>query len=108
MPVLFDRDAETGMTTYFDYDPINDQAILTYEQDVSGFLDRMKMLRDDPAISAKGIKEEWWHYCSIPQVVEMQLLKKGLVLSNKDHFKAIMKEINTNYPYLKATDKWHR
>lgn len=108
MPILFDRDAETGMTTYFDYDPINDQAILTYEQDVTGFLDRMKEIRDDPSISAKGMKEEWWHYCSIPQVVEIELMKKGLSLNNKDHFKAILKEINTNYPYLKATEKWHR
>ena len=108
MPVLFDRDPETGMTTYFDYDPINDQAILTYEQDVSGFLDRMKELRDDPTVSANGIRESWWHYASIPQVVEMELMKKGLVLSNKDHFKSILKEINANYPYLKATEKWHR
>ena len=108
MRILFDVDAETGLQTTFDYDPISDKVSLTYEQDVTGFLDRMKDIRNTPEISAKGIKEEWWHYASIPQVVEIELMRKGLFLHNKDHFKAILKEINTNYPWLKATDKWHR
>jgi len=107
VPILFDQDRETGVTTYFDYDPIADQAILTYEQDVSGFLDRMKQLRDDPDYGKKGLKEEWLHYASIPTVVEMELIKKGLYLHNKDHMKAILKEINTNYPYLKSWAKNH-
>ena len=108
MPKLFDFDAETGVKTYFDYDPIQDQVRLTYEQDVSHFLDRMKAIRDNPEISAKGIKEDWWLYCSIPPVVEMELKNKGLDLHNRDHMPAILKEINANYPYLKATEKWHR
>ena len=76
--------------------------------DVSFFLDRMKAIRDNPEISANGMKEDWWYYCSIPEVIEMELMKKGLFLSDKNHTKAILKEINTNYSYLKATDKWHR
>ncbi len=107
MSILFDYDAETGVTTHFDYDPIKDAAILTYSQDVTGFLDRMKMMRNDENYSQKGIKEDWWHYCSIPPVVEMELLKKGLNLNNKDDHKAIFREINANYPYLKSTDKKH-
>lgn len=108
MSILFDIDAETGVKTLYDYDPIRDQVFLTYEQDVSHFLDRMQAIRNNPEISAKGIKEDWWLYCSIPEVVEMELMKKGLQLHNKDHMQAILKEINTNYPWLKATDKWHR
>ena len=108
MPILFDYDADSGVKTLFDYDPIRDQVFLTYEQDVTKFLDQMKAVRDNPEVSAKGIKEDWWHYCSIPEVVEMELMKKGLSLHNKDHMKSILKEINTNYPYLKATEKWHR
>lgn len=108
MPILFDYDAETGVKTYFDYDPIKDQVNLTYEQDVSHFLDRMNELRKNPEISAKGIKEDWWHYCSIPPVVELELKRRGLDLHNRDHMKDILKAINTEFPYLKATDKWHR
>lgn len=107
MPILFDYDAMTGVKTYFDYDPIKDQALLTYEQDVSGFLDRMNDIRNTPEISANGIKEEWWHYCSIPEVVEIDLMNRGLYLHNKNHFKDIMKIINSDYPYLKATTKTH-
>ena len=48
MSILFDYDAETGMQTTFDYDPVKDQVFLNYTQDVSFFLDRMKaMLRAD-------------------------------------------------------------
>ena len=108
MSILFDIDAESGVKTLFDYDPIRDQVFLTYEQDVTGFLDRMQAVRNNPELSDKGIKEDWWHYASIPEVVEIELMKKGLYLHNKDHMKAILKEINANYPYLKATDKWHR
>jgi hypothetical protein len=108
MPILFDYDAETGVKTMFDYDPIKDEVHLSYEQDVTGFLDRMQDIRNNPDISAKGIKEEWWHYCSIPPVVEMELMRKGLYLHNPDDMKAILKIINSDYPYLRATDKWHR
>ena len=108
MAILFDLDPETGIKTLFDYDPIRDQVFLTYEQDVTGFLDQMQAVRNNPELSAKGIKEDWWHYASIPEVIEMELMKKGLSLSNKDHMKSILKEINANYPHLRATDKWHR
>ena len=107
MPILFDFDTETGMKTTFDFDPVRDQVFLTYEQDVSGFLDRMQTVRNDESYSAKGIKEDWWYYASIPEVVELDLIKKGLSLHNPEHMKAIIKEINTNYPYLKATTKKH-
>lgn len=107
MPILFDYDELTGVKTMFDYDPINDQAILSYEQDVSGFLGRMDKIRNAPEISAKGIKEDWWLYCSIPPVVEMELKKKGLTLGKTSDMPRIFKEINANYPYLKATTKHH-
>lgn len=107
MPILFDYDPETGVRQFFDYDPIKDEALITYEQDVSGFLDRMNAIRNNPEFSAKGIKEDWWFYASIPTVVEMELLKKGLKLSDKNHIPAILKEINANYPFLKATTKKH-
>lgn len=108
MPMFFDYDPETGVTETFDFDPISDAVTITATQDVSGFLDRMQEIRNDPSISQRGIREDWWCYASIPTVVELELMKKGLSLSDKNHTKAILKEINENYPYLKRTDKWHR
>ena len=107
MPILFDYDPITGIKEYFDYDPINDAVSITSEQDITLFLDRMNALRNNEDYSKDGIKEEWWHYCSIPSVVELELRKKGLCLENKDHMKQILKEINSNYPFLKATTKKH-
>lgn len=106
--MLFDHDPETGVTEYFDYDPINDSVSITTTQDVTHFLDRMNAIRSNPEISQKGMKEDWWCYASIPVTVELELRKKGLHLDNRDHMKAILREINANYPYLKATTKWHR
>lgn len=108
MPILFDHDPETGVTEYFDYDPIADAVSITTSQDVTGFLDRMNTLRNNGSYSQQGMKEEWWHYCSIPPVVELELRKKGLDLNNKDHMKRILKEINAHYPYLKASTKCHQ
>ncbi len=108
MPLVFDHDPDTGVTEYFDYDPINDAVSITTSQDVTHFLDRMDAIRKTPEISQQGIKEDWWLYASIPTVVELELRKKGLHLENKDHTKAILREINSNYPFLKATTKMHR
>ena len=107
MPILFDFNPDTGVREWFDYDPITDQVCITAEQDVSGFLARMQAIRNSGFSDRKGA-EEWRWYCSIPEVVELELRKRGLELGNKDHFKDILKIINSEYPYLKATDKWHR
>jgi hypothetical protein len=81
------------------------QHIVAFQNFMNSFSN--KMMRNDESYSKKGIKEDWWHYCSIPPVIEMELLKKGLNLNNKDDHKAIFREINANYPYLKSTDKRH-
>lgn len=107
MSIHFDFDPVTGITEVFDYCPVTDQVSITASQDVTAFLDHMNALRKDPSISAKGIKEDWWHYCSIPPVVELHLRNKGLKLEDKNHMKAILREINANFPYLRATDKRH-
>jgi hypothetical protein len=104
---LFDYDPLTGVAEYFDYDRENDVAVIRTVQDVDGFLDEMKRRRQDAELTRKGIKQGWWHYASIPSVVILQLRAKGIDVYNKDHAKAVFREINENYPYLKTTDKKH-
>jgi hypothetical protein len=53
------------------------------------------------------MKESWVHYASIPPIIEMQLKAKGIDIYNKDQTKELLKEINTNYPWLKTTTKHH-
>jgi len=105
--VVFDTDPELGITEYWDYDPINDTFAIVTEQEVTPFLDRMQKIRNECDVWGHGIKEEWLLYASIPTVVELELLKKGLRLDRKEDHKAIFKEINTNYPNLKAVNKKH-
>lgn len=107
MPLLFDSNPETGVTTYFDYDPVKDQVFLTSHQDVTGFLDRMNKLRNDEDYSKQGIKEDWWHFASVPVIVEMELMKRGLYLHDKDAMPKILKVLQSEYPYLLATTKRH-
>lgn len=107
MPILFDYDPVTGLRETFDYDPINDQVLIRTEEDVSPLLDRLKALRNEDEYTRQGIKGDWWHYCTIPATVEMELRKKGIDIYDKNATKAILKEINQNYPWLKATTKRH-
>ena len=108
MPILFDVDPELGIKEYWDYDPVSDSFAIVTEQDVGPFLERMQQLRNNPEISAKGIKEDWWHYASIPTVVELELRKRGIDIYDNIATKDILKVINTEFPYLKATTKTHR
>jgi len=39
--------------------------------------------------------------------VEMELKKKGIDIYNPHQTKELIKEINTNYPYLKTTTAKH-
>ena len=107
MPILFDHDPITGVAQYFDYDPLKDEVSLTSVQDVSGFLDHMNNLRNNEDYSKRGMKKDWWHYASIPAIVEIEMRKKGIDIYDKNATKAIIKEINENYPWLRATTKRH-
>ena len=103
--ILFDKNAD-GTTEYFHHDELTDTTTITTVQDVSGFLDRMKAVRNNTGDKSL-MKEEFWFYASIPAIVEIDLRNKGISIYNKDHTKRILREINENYPYLKATNKKH-
>lgn len=107
MSILFDYDALTGVTQYYDYDPVNDAHSITSTQNIDAFLELLKQKRNDPEAWAKGVKQEWAHYASIPPVIEMALRKKGIDIFNPHQTKELIKEINTNYPFLKVTTAKH-
>ena len=104
------------MSTFFDYNKTNgmrydtedsdgkDEIVVVGTQDVQPILDHMKGKRDD---NDAGIKRGLWHYCTIPTVVQLELLKKGINILNKHQLNDVLREINTNYPHLKATRRHH-
>lgn len=103
--ILFDENKDFGTTQHYSYNPDTDAHTITTVQDVSGLLDVLKTKRS--LTQEHGKAEEWAHYASVPPVVQVELMNKGLNINNPDHLKAIIKEINTNYPYLKSTTKHH-
>ena len=103
MSVFFDYDPNTGVTQTFDYDPVTEDVRLTSTQNLDTFFEAVKQKRDNPEAWAKGVKEEFAHYASIPPVIEMELLKQGIDINNPHQTKELLKAINTKYPFLKVT-----
>lgn len=103
--ILFDKDEFTGSTQHYSYNPDTDTHHLTTTEDVSGLLDALKNKRNQT--QEFGKVEEFAHYCTLPNTVIMELKNKGIDIYDKNCTKRLIKEINTNYPWLKATTKHH-
>lgn len=104
MAEFFDYSAHNGMTYHTEMADDKDM-IIRASQDVEPVLRYIgdKRNRNDNS----GIKRSLWHYCTIPTHVELELLKKGINIHNRHQTKELLKEINTNYSYLKVTRRNH-
>ena len=100
-------DQSGDVSTYMGMDESTGNITIQTVQDVKPFLARMKALRGSADYTKKGIKEDWWHVCSIPSVVIMELRNKGIDVFNKEDEKKMLKEIQANYKFLMATEKRH-
>ena len=107
---LLSYDPTTGMSIYFDYNELTDETTLEYEQDVEPMIERNKALQNDPEYSKQGIKDEMWHYASIPVGLQMKwLVEEGLDVYDDNAWPQISKKLNDpEYRYLKTTAKRHR
>ena len=101
---FFDFDQLTGLAEYVE--EVDGKIHLTYEQDVSAVVDYTKALANE-GLPDGNFRGEGWLYAVIPPVVELELRKKGLNLTNPDDLKRIVDEINQNYPLLKTTHRHH-
>ncbi len=99
MPRIFSQ--EDGVTTYFDYDHLTDNMHFTAVQDATPLLDAMHGKRTQERWN-KEVKEDWVHFASIPPIVELELRQKGINIHDKNCTTRLMKEIQSNYPYLLA------
>jgi len=103
--ILFDQDRLTGSKQFYSYNPATDEHHLTTVEDVSGLLDHLKAKRN--ATPEFGKVEEFAHYATLPNTVIIELMNKGIDINDKNCTKRLISEINTNYPWLKATTKHH-
>lgn len=105
---FFSYDPVTGVRTLFDYDEEKDRAVFRREEDISGIL---KVAAETRATGVQSYinasDEQWFPQAVIPSTVMAELLKKGIDVSRMEgrDATALAKEIETNYPQLKLTDK---
>lgn len=104
MSDFFEYDPVTGVRTDFDYDEATGNVILNRSQDVEALLDYNKALANAGATD-KGIKESWWLYAKIPPIFMLKMRQKGINVEDGRHMDRVLAEINTNFPYLKCTQK---
>ena len=109
MKQVLEYDPWSGITTTFDYDEASDTTIISREQDVSSLLDFNKTLANEDGVTKEGIKNCWWLYANIPNIViEKWLNEHGVNVYDKDHNKAVFRLLNQpEYRYLKTTNKFH-
>jgi hypothetical protein len=105
-----DYDPSSGITTYFDYDHSTDTSIVSMEQDVSTVLEVNKILQSSQSYTKKGMRADWWHYASIPNIViEKWINEFGVNVFDRNHEKKVFSLLNQpEYRYLKTTTKMHR
>ncbi len=82
---------------------------ISYTTDPTMELERNKEKANDAEATRQGIKDEFWHYASIPAGVQLDwLINKGVDVTNQNHSKEMFKLLNDpEYRYLKTTTKHH-
>lgn len=104
---FFDYVPETGTTLWFDYDEDKGDAHITYEQDLTGLVDRNKEFANTGKTD-HGIKDGFWFYASLPVVYQYELVKRGLnPFGTSDEMRECLKVVNREWPWLKVTYKTH-
>lgn len=98
-------DPYTGVTSINVADDDTDEIRTRRVQDVEPLLRSTAETRNTKSADRPG--KDLHAYCTIPVVVQYELLKKGLNVFNPEHMPQILQEINANYPFLKYTDKTH-
>lgn len=109
MKQLLDYDPIRGVSCFFEYKAGTKEIVLTHEQDVQAILDRNKEMANNDDKTKRGIKNDWWHYASVPAVVEIEWMQKyGVDMSNPGHKKRVFELLNhPDYKYLKTTAMIH-
>lgn len=102
MSKFLDYSVHNGMR--YDTEEDDENITIYSSQDVEPLLDRMKQAR---SMGDGSSKDTFRHYCSIPTEVEVELRNKGIDIYKKHQLPEVLKEINTNYPHLKATRMKH-
>jgi hypothetical protein len=103
---VLDHDPTTGVTTYFDYDQVHGQAVLTESQDVSAALRFAEEMRKHPEVTKVGMKKDLFRYAIVPTIIQYEMLYKHGVDFWRDDA-SVFKLLNTDYKRFKTTEIMH-
>lgn len=103
-------DPVTGLSDSWDYNEMTGDIVIHRETDVEPLLKAMAETRATGSADKNFKRDMPVAYAFIDPVTELELMKKGIDIHRLGHpqgptFKAFAKEIETNYPHLKATEK---
>ena len=108
MRMLLDFNPLTGERVWFGTTNEN-KVTITHEQDVDYFLKIAHSQAVDDDFTKKGMKNEFWKYASIPNIIILEMKQKhGVDLHNKNDWPKILELLNTEYSRFKTTTKTHR
>jgi hypothetical protein len=100
---FFEMDPITGIKTETSFNEMTQEMTVIRTADVEPVLNFANEVRKEAGLNREGIEAGWWLYAKIPPIVIAQMHAKGIDISNEDHFKAMVREINEHYPHLKCT-----
>ena len=104
---ILDYDPLTGMSTTFNYNHTDDTFSVGCKQECSGIVEAAKE-KLATADHRKQMKDDLIHYAYVPVAVQYEWLSKyGVDFGNRDHNKAWMRLLNTEYKHLKTTPITH-
>ena len=106
MAKTYDFNPDRGTWYEYEDDPQTGGLLIHTKQDTQPVIDHATRLRNS-GVNDKIRKDDFMHYATIPAGVEVELRAKGLNIYNRNNSKRLIKEIETNYPYLKVTNLKH-
>jgi hypothetical protein len=100
------KDELTGLETIHHYDEVTGETHIEYKQDVESILNRNKYLSSTD-YQQKGIKNEWMHAATIPEIVQIQWMHKYGIkdIYSPEYWPQIKRLLNGEYKYLKTGNK---
>lgn len=108
---VLDHNPLTGETCLFhdNQDGTFDIQHIQARSVIDALLDGNKEMANDTALTRRGIKQDWWKYATIPNVLIMKWKQElGVDIFNKDHRKKMFQLINSpEYKFLKTTSATH-
>lgn len=109
---LFDHDPVSGLTTWFEYDPLTKTSILRTEQDVEREIDLNVAMANDTGYTKRGVKRDWLHYAHIPDALALKMFAEhgiNIWSGNKEDTQRAFDFVNQReYKKLKTTEIYHR